>query len=55
MFSQNTTTRFFYLDVLDRDWWFVLRHNPRSKHVSENNSVIMPSGEEDNQGDENGE
>ena len=42
---------FFYLDVLDRDWWFVLRHDPRSKHIFENNSVIMPSELEDNEGD----
>lgn len=36
-------------DVLDNDWWFVLRHDPRSKHIFKNNSVIMPS-EEDIQG-----
>jgi hypothetical protein len=40
--------------VLDRDWWFVLRHDPTSKHIFENNSVIMPS-EEDKQGDDNGD
>ena len=34
---------FFYPDVLDRDWWFVLRHDPRSKHIFEHNSFIMPS------------
>ena len=44
----------FYLDVLDTDWWFVLRHDPRSKHLFENNKVIMP-GEGNNQGDDNGE
>ena len=43
---------FFYTYVLDRDWWFVLRHDPTSKHLFENNSVIMPS-EEDNLGDGN--
>jgi hypothetical protein len=43
---------FFYLDVLDRDWWFVLTHDPRSKHIFEKNSVIMPR-EEDNEGDDN--
>ena len=41
---------FFYPDVLDRDWWFILRHNCRSKHIFENNGAIMPR-EEDNQGD----
>jgi hypothetical protein len=52
MFSQNTATKcFFYPDVLDKDWWFVLRHDPRSKHIFENNNVIMPS-EEDNEGDD---
>jgi hypothetical protein len=39
-------------DVLDGDWWFVLRNDSRSKHVFENNNVTMPS-EEDNQGDGN--
>ena len=38
---------FFYPDVLDRDWWFVLIHDPRSKNIFENNSVIMPSELED--------
>ena len=42
---------FFYPDVFDRDWWFVLRHDPRSKHIFENNIVVMPSELEDNQGD----
>jgi hypothetical protein len=42
----------FYLDVLDRDWWFGLRQNPRSKHIFENKIVIMPI-DEDNQGDDN--
>ena len=52
MFSPNIATRcFFYPDVLDRDWWFVLRHDPRSKHIFENNSVIMPIELEDNEGD----
>lgn len=55
MFSQNTATNWlFYPDVLDRDWWFVWRHDPRSKHIFEKNSVVMPS-KEDNQGDDNGE
>ena len=43
---------FFYPDVLERNWWFVLIHNPRSKHIFENNSVIMPSKLEDIEGDE---
>ena len=45
---------FFYPDVLDRDWWFVLRHDPRSKNICENNNVIMPR-KEDNEGDDNKE
>jgi len=45
---------FVYPDVLDMDWWFVLRHDPRSKHIFENDNVIMPS-DEDNQGHNNGE
>ena len=28
-----------------------MRHDPRSKHIFENSSVIMPSGLEDNEGD----
>ena len=42
MFYKNTIT-----SVLDRDWCFTLRHNPRVKHVFENNNDIMPR-EEDN-------
>ena len=45
---------FFHFDVLDRDWWFVLRHDSRSKHIFENNSVVMRN-DEDNQGDGNEE
>lgn len=45
----------FYLDMLDRDWWFVLIHGPRSKRVFKSKNVIMPSVEEDNQGVDNGE
>ena len=41
---------FFYLNVLVRDRWFVLKHDSRSKHLSENNNVIIPN-QEDNQGD----
>ena len=52
MFSPNTVASFFfYPDVSDRDWWFVLRHDLRSKHIFENNSVIMPNELEDNEGD----
>jgi hypothetical protein len=43
---------FFYLDVLDGDRWFILRDDPRSKHIFGNNNGTMP-GEEDNQGDGN--
>jgi hypothetical protein len=38
---------FFYPDVLDGDWWFVLIHVPRSRHRFEKNNVTMPS-EKDN-------
>ena len=51
VFPKHYNQVFFYLDVLDRDWWFVLRHDPRSKHIFEKNSVIMPSELEDNEGD----
>ena len=37
--------------MLDRDWWFVLGHDPRSKHIFEKNSVIMPCELEDNESD----
>ena len=43
---------FFYPDVLGGDWWFILRHDPRSKHLFVKKNVTMPS-EEDNQGDDN--
>jgi hypothetical protein len=53
MFSQNTATKcFFYPNVLDRDSLFILRHDPRSKHIFENNNAIMPR-KEDNAGDDN--
>ena len=54
VFPKNWNQVSFYSDVLDRDSWFVLRHDPRSKHLFENNNVIMPSVE-DNHGDGNGE
>ena len=54
MFSQNNATRCFSPNMLDRDWWFVLIHDPRSKHFFEKNNVIMPR-KEDNQDDDNGE
>ena len=54
VFSKHNNQVFFYLDVLDRDRWFILIHDPRSKHVFENNSVIMPT-KEDNEGDGNKE
>ena len=54
VFLEHYNQVLFYLDVLDRDWWFILRHDPRSKHAFENNSVSMPT-EEDNEGDDNGE
>jgi hypothetical protein len=42
----------FYLDVLDGDWWYVLRHDLRSKYLFENNNVTIPS-KGDNQGNDN--
>ena len=51
VFPKHYNQVFFYPDVLDRDWWFVLTHDPRSKHIFENNSVIMPCELEDNEGD----
>lgn len=51
VFPKHYNQVFFYSYVLDRVWWFVLRHEPRSKHIFENNSVIMPSKLEDNEGD----
>ena len=50
VFPKHSNQEFFYLDLLDRDWWFVLRHSPKSKHIFANNNVIMPS-EEYNLGD----
>ena len=54
VFPKHSNQVGFYPNVLDRDWWFILGHDPRSKHIFENNSVIMLS-EEDNKGDDNGE
>ena len=42
MFSQTTTTMFFYPNVLDRNWWFILKRDLRSKHIFENKHVIIP-------------
>ena len=54
IFPKHHNQVLFYLNVLDGDLWFVLRHYPRSKHLFENKNVIIPS-EEDNQGDGNEE
>jgi hypothetical protein len=35
VFQKHCNQVFFYPDVLDGDWWFVLRHDPRSKHIFE--------------------
>ena len=51
VFPKHCNHVFFYPDVLDRDWWFVLTHDPRSKHIFEKNSAIMPCELEDNGGD----
>ena len=54
MFPKHCNQVYFHPDVLDKDWWFLLRYDPRSKHIFENNSFIGPS-EEDNQCGDNGE
>lgn len=53
-FPKHYNQVLFYLDVSNQDWWFILRHDPRSKHRSESNTVIMPS-DKDKQGDGNEE
>jgi hypothetical protein len=40
--------------MLDRDWWFILRHDMRPKHHFWNNNVVIPN-DEDNKGDGNKE
>ena len=45
VFPKHCNQVFFNLDVLDGDWWFVLIHDPRSKHIFENKNFIMPSEE----------
>jgi hypothetical protein len=52
VFPEHYNQVLFYPNVLDRDWGFVLIHDPRSKYIFEKNSVIMPN-EEDNQDDDN--
>jgi hypothetical protein len=52
-FSRNTQPSVFYPNVLDKDWWFTVRHDTRSKYSFENNNIINMSSEKDNQGDGN--
>jgi hypothetical protein len=52
VFQKHYNQVFFNPYVFDRAWWFILIHSSRSKNIFENNSVIMPS-EEDNEGDDN--
>jgi hypothetical protein len=47
VFPKHCNQVFFYLDVLDGDWSFVLRHDMRYKHIFENKNVTMKN-EEDN-------
>jgi hypothetical protein len=54
VFQKHYNQVFFYPNVLDGDWWFILRHDLRSKHIFENNNVIIPS-KEDNHSDGNKE
>ena len=35
VFHKHCKQVFFHPNVLDRDWWFVLRHNHRLKHIFE--------------------
>jgi hypothetical protein len=46
VFPKHCNPVFFYPNALDGDWWFILRHDPISKHLCENNNVTMPSEEE---------
>ena len=54
VFQKHCNHVFFHPCVLDWDWWFALRHDPISKHLFDNNSVVMPN-DEDNKGDGNEE
>ena len=54
IFPKHCSKGFFHQDMLDPDWWFVLRCDPRSKHLFDNNSVVIPN-DEDNKGDGNEE
>jgi len=54
VFPKHCNQVFFYPYVLDRDWWFILRHDTRYKHVYENNNSLIPI-EEDNEGYDNQE
>jgi hypothetical protein len=52
VFPKHCKQMFFYPYVLDGDWCFIIRDDPRYKHIFENNNGTIPS-EEDNQGDGN--
>jgi len=52
VFPKHCNQVFFYLDVLDGDGWFELRHDSRYKHIFEIINVTMPS-KEYNQGNSN--
>jgi hypothetical protein len=54
VFPKTLQPSVFYPNVLDGDWWFILRHDLISKHLFEKNDVTM-SSEEDNHGDGNGD
>ena len=53
IFLKHYNQVLFYPYIFDGGWWFVLRHDPREKHLFENNNVILIPGEEDNQVDGN--
>jgi hypothetical protein len=52
VFPKHCNQVFFYPNLLNEDWRFILRHDLRYKHIFENNIVTMTS-EEDNPGDGN--
>ena len=54
VFPKHYNQLCFHPDVLNKDWRFIWRHDPRFKHLYEKNNVVMPN-DDDNQGDGNEE
>jgi hypothetical protein len=46
VFPKHCNQVFFYPDVLDGEWWLVLRHDLRSKQLFVNTNVTMSSEED---------